>query len=109
MPLPASLLTATLTGTYVDDDGNPPSGQIRINRPARLVYDPAAAPADRCILVGTPLVFNLVAGGFSRTLLRTDNEGIGFEYTMVETITGRSTTELVFELTGDLDVSEVPV
>lgn len=108
MPLPASLQTATLTGTYVDEDGNAPAGQIHIPMPGRMVYDPPGVPADRRVIVGAPTALTLSAGTFSTELIRTDNSGLPvFEYTVTEIITGRTTTQLTFGLTGDLDISEV--
>lgn len=108
MPLPASLLTATLTGTYVTETGTAPAGQVHIPMPSRLVYNPVAAPSDRCVIIGAPVTEALSSGAFTTELIRGDNEGIGFDYTITETIVGRTTTQLTFTLTGDLDVSEVP-
>lgn len=112
MPLPASLQTATLTGTYVDypdTDATPPAGQIHIPMPGRMVYDPPGVPADRCVIVGAPVTVPLSAGTFTTELIRGDNTGLpAFAYTVTETIVGRTTTTKTFTLTGDLDISEVP-
>jgi hypothetical protein len=104
---PASLQLATLTGTYLNQEGNPEAGTVTIPYPSRMVYDPGTS--DRCVIIGSPVVKSLVAGAFSQVLIRTDNTGLTpFEYTLTENILGEPAKQLTFELTGDLDVSEVP-
>lgn len=110
MPLPASLQTATLTGTYITETGTARTGTVTIPMPARMVYDPPGIPADRRIIVGAPVTVSLTAGGFSQELIRGDNTGLpAFAYTVTETLTGEPAKQVTFTLTGDLDVSEVDV
>jgi hypothetical protein len=69
MPLPSGIATVTVTGQYLDLNGNPLSGYVTFQAPAVLTFSEAdviVAGSVKCVLDST--------GSFTATLIATDNE-----------------------------------
>ena len=96
MALPANITTITLTGRYIDYEGNPIAGQVKIY-PSQVLID---AAADRIIIPNT-LTADLVAGAFSLTVPVTNdpdvsptNTGTDYYYYYEEAFSGGSTLKI---------------
>lgn len=88
MALPGNITTITVTGTYLDFQGNAAAGTIAFTPTASELLDPGATT----MLDAVPIVATLDTNGhFSLVLPCTDNTTLlpgGFTYTVVETIHG---------------------
>jgi hypothetical protein len=96
MALPSNITTITLTGRYVDYEGNPVAGQVKIY-PSQVLID---AAADR-IIIPNVLTADLVAGAFSLTVPVTNdpdvaptNTGTDYYYYFEEAFNGGSTFKI---------------
>lgn len=87
MPLTPNLATVTVSGTYVDIQGNAIAGQVKFT-PRAILIDPAA---DQTIIPKTITVTLDVNGGFSVVLPVTDDPDLtptGFTYRVEESFSG---------------------
>jgi len=96
MALPVNITTITLTGRYVDFEGNPVAGQVKIY-PSQVLID---AAADRIIIPNT-LTADLVNGSFSLTVPVTNdpdvtasNPGTTYYYWYEEAFNGGTTYKI---------------
>jgi hypothetical protein len=96
MALPVNITTITLTGRYIDFEGNPIAGQVKIY-PSQVLID---AAADRIIIPNT-LTADLVNGSFSLTVPVTNdpdvtasNPGTTYYYWYEEAFNGGSTYKI---------------
>lgn len=90
MPVPGNLTTITVTGTYVDFNGNPMTGAVTFTPSADLVD----AGASEFLSPG-PITLQLDSSGhFSTTLICTDNTNLqppGWVYIVTESVRGTRT------------------
>ena len=92
MALPSNITTIVLTGQYLDFEGQPIAGQVKIY-PSKVLIDSAA---DRIIIPYT-LTADLVNGAFSLTVPITNDVDISplaFTYYFEESFTGGSTYQI---------------
>lgn len=108
MPLPGNLSTVTVTGKYVDFQGNAIRGQVRFTLPT----DPLVDSAADVIVVPTTVTANLDENGsFTVTLPATDDADVypnGVQYIVSEAFTGGRTYSLALPaLPATVDLSTV--
>lgn len=107
MALAPSTNTVTVTGTYIDFEGNPIAGQIRFTLTQVLrngTDDQMVAPSS--------VVVALSSGSFSATLPATNDPDIipnPFTYTVEESFPGGRTysIELPYDSPGSLDLADI--
>lgn len=111
MPLPASFATITVTGTYVDFNGNAADGSVTFTPPAGTFLK--ATDVD-VMIVPKPVVAALdPAGAFTVTLPVTDDPDVvpQFTYAVTENVTGlRRTYNVAIPsslLPGPVDLSDL--
>ena len=109
MALPSNLSTITVTGTYIDIQGNPIAGQILFT-PRSVVRDPSA----KTILINSTIVVNLDTNGqFTTSLVVTDDPDAspsGFTYYVQEAFVGGRSFDMLLPSStvgGTLDLSQV--
>lgn len=109
MPLPGNITTITLTGTYVDFQGNPGTGTVALTPTSSELLD----PADTTMIDAVPIIVTLDSNGhFSLTLPCTDNTALfpaGWVYQVTENVHGLRSYQisLPHTLGSTVDISTV--
>lgn len=86
MPLPPGIATCTITGTYLDPEGQPATGWVTFTVPQQLID-----ATDHTVIAAVPFSAELTAGSFSIALPYTDNPGVqpsGWTYQVTEVVPG---------------------
>jgi hypothetical protein len=107
MPLTPNLSTVTVSGTYVDVQGNAIAGQVKFT-PRSILTD---ASYDQIIIPITQTVTLNASGSFSITLPVTDDPDIlptGFTYLVEESFSGGRTYDISIPVTlGNVNLADV--
>lgn len=107
MPLTPNLTTVTVSGTYVDIQGNAVAGQIKFT-PRAILTDPVA---DQIIIPNTITATLDNAGSFSVTLPVTDDPDLvpsGFTYLVEEAFDGGRTYDIAIPVfAGNINLADV--
>ena len=107
MALGASINTVTITGNYVDFEGNPIQGQIRFT-----LGDVLRAGSDDQMVAPSSIVVALASGAFSVTLPATNDPDVipnPFTYTVEESFPGgrNYTISIPYNTVGSLDLADI--
>ena len=107
MSLAPSMTTVTITGNYVDFEGNPIEGQIRFS-----IAEVLRNGTDDQMVAPSSVVVPLVSGSFSVTIPATNDPDVvpnPFIYTVEESFSGgRSyTISIPYTTVGSLDLADI--
>jgi hypothetical protein len=107
MALGASINTVTITGNYVDYEGNAIQGQIRFT-----LGDVLRAGSDDQMVAPSSVVVALSAGAFSVTLPATNDPDVvpnPFTYSVEESFPGgrNYTISIPYDTAGSLDLADI--
>jgi len=107
MALASSLTTVTITGNYVNYEGNPIQGQVRFT-----LGDVLRNGTDDQMVAPSSIVVPLSAGAFSVTLPATNDPDIvpnPFTYTVEESFAGGRTytISVPYDTAGSLDLADI--
>lgn len=113
MPLPASITPVTLTGTYLDSEGNPETGNIKIR--ARQTI--ASSADNTMVSIGSQIVALDSNGQISVDLIPTNDPDwspSGWTYHIIESLSSGSGRRFFIEvpydtLGGTLDIADAPI
>lgn len=104
MPLTPNLSTVTVSGTYVDIQGNAIAGQVKFT-PRAILTD---AAADQIVIPITVTVTLDTNGGFSVVLPVTDDTSLaptGFTYYVEESFSGGRTYDISLPISGGATIN----